>query len=52
VDAKVIGDLAFEHEIRLHELATQVATLEEAFLEATSGSEEYQAHPTQPGEPG
>jgi ABC-2 type transport system ATP-binding protein len=47
VDATVIGDLAFEHEIRLHELATQVATLEEAFLEATSGSEEYQAHPTQ-----
>ncbi|WP_310962335.1 ATP-binding cassette domain-containing protein [Nocardioides terrisoli] len=39
-----IGDLAFEHRIRLHELAAQTATLEEAFLEATSGSEEFQAH--------
>jgi len=42
--AHAIGDLAFDHGIRLHELATQVATLEEAFLEATAGAEEFQAH--------
>jgi ABC-2 type transport system ATP-binding protein len=58
LDAARIGDLAFEHRIRLHELSNRVATLEEAFLEATQGAEEYQAHqvaeltqvtPTNPG---
>jgi ABC-2 type transport system ATP-binding protein len=44
LDAARIGDLAFEHSIRLHELSNRVATLEEAFLEATAGAEEYQAH--------
>jgi ABC-2 type transport system ATP-binding protein len=44
VSAREIGDLAFEHGIRLHELATRTATLEEAFLEATAGAEEFQAH--------
>jgi ABC-2 type transport system ATP-binding protein len=44
LDAARIGDLAFEHSIRLHELSNRVATLEEAFLEATQGAEEYQAH--------
>jgi ABC-2 type transport system ATP-binding protein len=43
LDAARIGDLAFEHSIRLHELSNRVATLEEAFLEATAGAEEYQA---------
>jgi len=43
--AEQVGDLAFEHGIRLHELATQTATLEEVFLEATAGAEEFQAHP-------
>jgi ABC-2 type transport system ATP-binding protein len=43
VTAQEVGDLAFEHGIRLHELATRTATLEEAFLEATSGAEEFQA---------
>ncbi|MGH3412907.1 MAG: ATP-binding cassette domain-containing protein [Marmoricola sp.] len=38
-----VGDLAFEHGIRLHQLATQTATLEEAFLDATAGDEEFQA---------
>ena len=42
--AEEIGDLAFENGIRLHELATRTATLEEAFLEATAGAEEFQAH--------
>jgi ABC-2 type transport system ATP-binding protein len=44
LEAARIGDLAFEHSIRLHELSNRVATLEEAFLEATEGAEEYQAH--------
>ena len=44
LDAQRIGDLAFEGSIRLHELSNRVATLEEAFLEATRGAEEYQAH--------
>jgi ABC-2 type transport system ATP-binding protein len=39
-----VGDLAFEHGIRLHELSPKVATLEEAFLERTAGAEEFQAH--------
>ncbi|MGD9959153.1 ATP-binding cassette domain-containing protein [Nocardioides sp.] len=43
LEADRIGDLAFDNQIRLHELATQMATLEEAFLEATSGAEEFQA---------
>ena len=43
VDAAGIGDLAFEHQIRLHELASQTATLEEAFLEATADDQEFQA---------
>lgn len=38
-----IGELAFHAGIMLHELATRVATLEEAFLEATADSQEYQA---------
>jgi ABC-2 type transport system ATP-binding protein len=38
-----VGDLAFEHQVRLHELSARVATLEEAFLERTAGAEEFQA---------
>jgi len=41
--AQAIGDLAFDHGVRLHELSNRVATLEEAFLERTAGSEEFQA---------
>ena len=50
VDIDAIGDLAFERGIRLHELAPRVATLEEAFLEATGGAQEFEAHqlPTVP----
>ncbi|MCZ4498945.1 MAG: hypothetical protein JWQ74_1498 [Marmoricola sp.] len=40
---EVIGDLAHEHRLRLHELSPRVATLEEAFLERTAGAEEFQA---------
>jgi ABC-2 type transport system ATP-binding protein len=42
--AQAVGDLAFDHGVRLHELSNKVATLEEAFLERTAGAEEFQAH--------
>jgi len=38
-----IGDLAFEHGVRLHELTVVRASLEEAFMELTADSVEYQA---------
>jgi ABC-2 type transport system ATP-binding protein len=44
-----IGDLAFEHRIRLHELAPAQASLEEAFMELTADSVEFHAHT--PGQP-
>jgi ABC-2 type transport system ATP-binding protein len=43
IDAERIGDLAFDHGIRLHELANRAATLEEAFLEATGSEEEFRS---------
>ena len=38
-----VGDLAFSEGIRLHELATVRASLEEAFMELTASSVEYHA---------
>jgi ABC-2 type transport system ATP-binding protein len=38
-----VGDLAFENAIRLHELAPAQPSLEEAFMELTASSVEYQA---------
>jgi ABC-2 type transport system ATP-binding protein len=38
-----IGELAYRHDIMLAELATQNATLEEAFMELTADSVEYTA---------
>ncbi len=60
MEPAAIGDLAFDNRIRVHELAPRAATLEEAFLEATEGSQEYEAHvvpaeqqpPVPPGEGG
>jgi ABC-2 type transport system ATP-binding protein len=46
--ADAVGDVAFDHGVRLHELSNKVATLEEAFLERTAGAEEFQAHPPAP----
>jgi len=40
----VIGKLAFDSGIPLYELAQQAASLEEAFLEITAGSEEFAGH--------
>jgi ABC-2 type transport system ATP-binding protein len=39
--AEQIGDAAHEAGVRLHQLVTRAATLEEAFLEATGLSEEF-----------
>jgi ABC-2 type transport system ATP-binding protein len=40
-DTDTIGHIAFEHGIRVFELASRRASLEEAFLEMTSGKQEY-----------
>jgi ABC-2 type transport system ATP-binding protein len=39
-----IGKMAFEAGLPIYELAPQTASLEEAFLELTAGSEEYVSH--------
>jgi ABC-2 type transport system ATP-binding protein len=44
--AERIGELAFRHRIRLDELTTRTASLEEAFMELTADSVEYQAGPS------
>jgi ABC-2 type transport system ATP-binding protein len=44
--ARQIGDMALAHGIALHELQTVNASLEDAFMELTAGSAEYQAQPT------
>ncbi|MET9018961.1 ATP-binding cassette domain-containing protein [Actinopolymorpha sp. NPDC004070] len=43
LDQARVGELAFSAGVVLHGLSTRTATLEEAFLEATGGSEEYVA---------
>ena len=43
-----VGDLAFAQGIRLHELTTVRASLEEAFMELTASSVEYQADVPRP----
>ena len=42
IEQEAVGDLAFAEGMVIHELTTRTATLEEAFLEATAGSEEFQ----------
>jgi ABC-2 type transport system ATP-binding protein len=44
-----VGDIAFEQGIRVHELTTQRASLEEAFMELTGDSVEYRADVPPPG---
>jgi ABC-2 type transport system ATP-binding protein len=41
VAAQVVGDLAHQHRLRLHELATVAPSLEAAFIELTGGEVEY-----------
>jgi ABC-2 type transport system ATP-binding protein len=38
-----VGDLAFENQVRLHELSLAQASLEEAFMELTAASVEFRA---------
>lgn len=45
IDAKVIGDRAFEANIPLHALIPREASLEEAFMKLTHDSVEYQSAP-------
>ncbi len=42
--AEQIGDLAWEHRLRVHQLTTQQATLEEAFMQMTQDAVEYRTH--------
>ena len=46
VSVEQIGDLAFEHQLRLHGLAVQEASLEDAFMEMTRDAVEFHAHTT------
>lgn len=53
--AAAVGEIAFQNQIMLHELATQTASLEDAFMSATGESQEFVArellgHPA-PGQP-
>src|SRR5215475_14315209 len=51
--AAQVGDLAFEHGVRLHELTVVRASLEAAFMELTADSVEYRADvQAVPGQPG
>lgn len=43
-----IGELAAQHQIVLHELSPQQASLEEAFMQLTAESVEYHAHSDDP----
>jgi ABC-2 type transport system ATP-binding protein len=42
VSQEQVGELAFVERVLLHELTTNVATLEEAFLEATAGTQDFE----------
>src|SRR5215468_839457 len=51
--AAQVGDIAFEHGVRLHELTVVRASLEAAFMELTADSVEYRADvQAVPGQPG
>ncbi|MFD5620283.1 ABC transporter ATP-binding protein [Streptomyces yangpuensis] len=50
VEAEQLGELAARHQIVLHELSPQRASLEEAFMRMTADSVEYHSHA--PGAPG
>ncbi|MCX5423727.1 ABC transporter ATP-binding protein [Streptomyces sp. NBC_00078] len=48
--AEQIGELAAQHQLVLHELSPQQASLEEAFMQLTAESVEYHAHADTPHE--
>lgn len=43
LEPQVIGELAFRHQVPVHELAPQTQTLEDAYMELTQESVEFQA---------
>jgi len=43
LDPEQLGDLAFEHEIKLHELTPVTASLEQAFMDLTAASVDFRA---------
>jgi len=47
--AAQVGDIAFEHGVRLHELTVVRASLEAAFMELTADSVEYRGEGQEPG---
>ena len=49
--AAQVGDLAFDHGVRLHELTVVRASLEAAFMELTADSVEYRAGESPAGQP-
>jgi ABC-2 type transport system ATP-binding protein len=49
-EAETIGELAAQHQIVLHELSPQRASLEEAFMRLTAQTVEYHAHTDAPGD--
>ena len=51
LNAAQVGDIAFEHGVRLHELTVVRASLEAAFMELTADSVEYRAAGDEPGQP-
>ncbi|MEG3630424.1 ABC transporter ATP-binding protein [Streptomyces poriticola] len=46
--SETVGELAARHQVVLHELSPQRASLEEAFMQLTAESVEYHAHDAQP----
>jgi ABC-2 type transport system ATP-binding protein len=48
ISREEVGRVAWQHSIMLHELATQSATLEEAFVESTEGSVPFSGSASQP----
>ena len=48
--AEQIGNAAWEHRIRLFQLTTQQATLEEAFMQMTHDAVEFRSVPAQPAQ--
>ena len=49
--AAQVGDIAFEHGVRLHELTVVRASLEAAFMELTADSVEYRGAENEQGQP-
>jgi ABC-2 type transport system ATP-binding protein len=48
LNAQEIGDIAFDRQLRLHELSPQMASLEEAFMELTQDSVDYRGGTADP----